>query len=78
MNLAGWTCPLTPLENRFRVAAQDAGYEGGFVQHYVGAVVYPRGMPRRMELVAGVSVVVWNAVLYAGLWAWLAWGTAAG
>ena len=78
VNLAGWTCPLTPLENRFRVAAQDAGYEGGFVQHYVGAVVYPRGMPRRMELVAGVSVVVWNAVLYAGLWAWLAWGTAAG
>ncbi|MBK9115882.1 MAG: DUF2784 domain-containing protein [Betaproteobacteria bacterium] len=75
VNLAGWTCPLTPLENRFRAAAHGAGYEGGFVQHYIGSVVYPQGMPRRLELVAGVSVAVWNAVLYTGLWVWLSRGT---
>lgn len=63
VNLADWTCPLTPLENRFRTAANEAGYEGGFVQHYIGPVVYPRGMSRRLELTAGVSVVLWNAVL---------------
>lgn len=72
VNLAGWTCPLTPLENRFRAAARQGGYDGGFVQHYIGSVVYPQGMPRRLELVAGVSVVAWNAVLYACLYAWLA------
>lgn len=72
VNLAGWTCPLTPLENRLRAAAHDDGYDGGFVQHYIGSVVYPQGMPRRLELVAGVSVVVWNALLYACLYAWLA------
>lgn len=30
VNLAGWTCPLTPLENRLRAAANGTGYEGGF------------------------------------------------
>jgi len=34
------------------------------VEHYVGRVVYPLGMPRKMELIAGVSIVVWNALVY--------------
>ena len=63
VNLAGWTCPLTPLENRFRAAA-GMGYEGGFVQHYIGPLVYPRGMPRQLEVVAGVAIALWNGVLY--------------
>lgn len=71
VNLAGLTCPLTPLENRFRAAAQQTGYEGGFVEHYLGPLIYPKGMPRRLELVAGVSIVLWNALVYAGLWWWL-------
>jgi len=71
VNLAAWTCPLTPLEKRLRVAANQTGYEGGFIQHYIGPVVYPRGMPRRLELVAGVSIVLWNLVVYAALWWWL-------
>ena len=65
VNLAGWTCPLTPLENMFRTLAGQAGYEGGFIQHYIEPVVYPNNMPRGTELVAGVSVVVWNVVVYA-------------
>jgi hypothetical protein len=68
VNLAGWTCPLTPLEKRLRASADQEGYEGGFVQHYVGGLVYPGGMPRRFELVAGVSVVLWNLAAYAMLW----------
>jgi hypothetical protein len=72
VNLAGWTCPLTPLENRFRTAASGAGYEGGFLQHYIAPVVYPKGMPRQLELVAGISVALWNAVLYGGIYWWLA------
>ncbi len=71
VNLAGWTCPLTPLENRLRAAADQTGYEGGFVQHYIGALVYPQGMPRRLELVAGFAIALWNAVLYAGIYWWL-------
>ena len=71
VNLADWTCPLTPLENRFRAAASGAGYEGGFVQHYIGPLVYPGGMPRRLEVVAGVVIVLWNVLLYGCIFWWL-------
>jgi len=64
VNLASWTCPLTPLEKALRMRAGQSGYAGGFVQHYVGRAIYPRGMPRQMELMAGVSVVAWNIVVY--------------
>ena len=67
VNLASWTCPLTPLEKSLRARAGQAGYSGGFVEHYVGQAVYPRGMPRQMELIAGISILVWNALVYACL-----------
>jgi hypothetical protein len=67
VNLASWTCPLTPLEKSLRAQAGRSGYSGGFVEHYIGQAVYPRGMPRRLELVAGVSIVAWNALVYACL-----------
>ena len=70
VNLAGWTCPLTPLENRWRAAANGSAYEGGFIEHYLGPLVYPQGMPRRLERVAGIAIVLWNAVLYAGVLWW--------
>jgi hypothetical protein len=28
-------------------------------------------MPRQLELVAGVSILVWNGVLYGGILSWL-------
>jgi hypothetical protein len=76
VNLNGWTCPLTPLEQRLRLQAGQAGYTGSFIQHYVGQAVYPGGMPRRLELVAGYSVLVGNAVVYAVLLAIRLYGSA--
>lgn len=67
VNLMGWTCPLTPVEQRLRALAGQAGYTGGFIQHYVGKAIYPGGMPRRLELVAGWSVLAGNALVYAAL-----------
>jgi Protein of Unknown function (DUF2784) len=64
VNLFSHVCPLTPIENRFRRLAGQAGYEGGFIQHYVAPLIYPGGMPRRMELIAGYSVLIWNAFVY--------------
>jgi hypothetical protein len=77
VNLASWTCPLTPLENRLRIAATGTGYAGGFVQHYIGPLVYPRGMPRQLELVAGISIILWNALLYGFIYWWQVRGTPA-
>lgn len=63
----GWVCPLTPLEVRLRRAAGQAGYEGGFIEHYVGSLLYP-GNWSRIHLWLGVAVVVGNAAIY--LWIW--------
>ena len=65
VNLAHWTCPLTPLEKHFRERAGQSVYAGGWIQHYIEPIVRPLGMPRRLEYVAGFSVLVWNLMLYA-------------
>lgn len=70
VNLMSWTCPLTPAENTLRDRAGQLRYSGGFVEHYIGRLVYPGGTPRRLELVAGVSIVIWNAVVYAVVLSW--------
>jgi hypothetical protein len=64
VNLLSWVCPLTPLENRFRYLAGQAGYEGGFIQHYIAPLVYPGVMPERWGLIAGFSVLIWNVLVY--------------
>ncbi|WP_253480593.1 DUF2784 domain-containing protein [Natronocella acetinitrilica] len=64
INLVGWTCPLTPLENRFRQAAGEAGYRGGFIQHYLEKAGLS-GMDRRtLETRVGWTILGWNGVLY--------------
>jgi hypothetical protein len=68
VNLAGWTCPLTPLEQELRRRASVVSYEGGFVARYIGPLVYPKGMPRRLELTAAFSVSAWNILVYAAIY----------
>jgi hypothetical protein len=63
----GWICPLTPLEKSLRAAAGQAGYEGGFIEHYLLPVLYPAGLTRGVQLVLGSFVVVVNLVVYAVL-----------
>jgi hypothetical protein len=64
VNLASWICPLTPLENWFRAKAGQAGYPGGFIDHYIAPLIYPDGMPRNLQLTAAMSVLSWNVVVY--------------
>lgn len=61
----GWICPLTPLEIELRRRAGEAGYDGGFIDHYLAAVVYPDGLTREAQLALGAAVVVVNGVVYA-------------
>lgn len=60
----GWFCPLTPLEVRFREMAGDAGYPGGFIEHYLVPLIYPPGLTRGLQVVLGLLVVAINAVVY--------------
>ncbi len=64
VNLFGQVCPLTPLENRFRHLAGQAGYEGGFIQHFITPLVYPGVMPERWGLISSISVLTWNVLVY--------------
>lgn len=63
----GWICPLTPLENSLRARAGQAGYSGGFIEHYLLPVMYPAGLTPRVQLVLGTAVLVINAIAYAVL-----------
>ena len=68
VELAGWICPLTPLEVSWRRQAGEAGYSGGFLEHYVTSVLYPDGLTREVQVGLGVVVVVLNLVVYALVW----------
>jgi hypothetical protein len=60
-----WHCPLTAWENFFRLRGGQAGYEGGFVEHYIEPVIYPSGLTPAVQVLIGCSVFLINAVVYA-------------
>jgi hypothetical protein len=68
IELAGWICPLTPLENHWRRLGGEAGYQGGFVETYVLAALYPEGLTREVQVVLGLLVLAVNGVVYALWW----------
>jgi hypothetical protein len=67
IELVGWVCPLTPLENRFRALAGDGTYEGGFIRHYLIPLLYPEPFPSWLGGVLAATVVIVNAAVYAVL-----------
>ena len=65
IELTGWICPLTPLENTLRRLAGEAGYRGGFIEHYVLPVLYPVHYTLALRLALAALVVLLNGVAYA-------------
>jgi hypothetical protein len=63
----GWICPLTPLEMHYRQLAGQAGYAGGFVDHYVMPIVYPAGLTRGMQIAFGLFLLSVNLCVYGRL-----------
>src|SRR5262249_42862543 len=59
--LTGAICPLTPWEQALRHAAGQAGYTGGFIEHYLIPVIYPAGLTPAIQTALGVLVFVLNA-----------------
>ena len=71
VELAGWVCPLTPLENALRERAGLAAYSGDFVARYVLPVLYPGDLTRTVQLARGSAVLLVNAAVYGRLvWRW--------
>jgi hypothetical protein len=64
VELTATTCPLTPWENALRQQAGEAGYNGGFVEHYLIPVIYPAGLTPRVQWLLGAFVVALNVAIY--------------
>ena len=62
-----WICPLTPLEKYFWKAAGEAGYSGGFINHYLVPLLYPAGLTPATQRMIGFIVLGVNGLIYAWL-----------
>jgi hypothetical protein len=60
----GWICPLTPLENMLREKGGAAGYDTGFVEHYIVPILYPASLTRQVQINFGIIVLSINIGLY--------------
>jgi len=65
----GWLCPLTPLELKLRASGGQAGYGGGFIEHYILPVLYPAELDKVMQVEIGSLVIAVNIAVYG----WLLW-----
>ncbi len=67
IEFTGGICPLTPLENWFRIKAGQGGYEGDFVATYLLPVLYPAGLTRNVQLLLALMVIVINVATYGSI-----------
>ena len=66
VEFAGFTCPLTLLENHLRQRAGEAGYRGGFISHYLVKVIYPPGLTHGMQIGLGILLLLVAIIGYRG------------
>ena len=64
IELSGWICPLTPLENWLRHKGGEENYQFDFVAHYLLPMLYPQGLTRASQIALGVLVFVVNLAIY--------------
>jgi len=68
IEFTGGICPLTPIEVSLRQQAGEAGYSGGFIEHYIAGTIYPGGLSRTLQVVMGLTVLALNGLVYLRLW----------
>ena len=64
---SGQICPLTPLEIHLRQLAGEAGYQGGFLDHYVVSLLYPSWLTRPDQWALAALLLAINFVAYGAL-----------
>jgi hypothetical protein len=64
-------CPLTPLEWSLRQRAGEQGRTGSFIDHYLGALIYPQGLTPAAQWRIALLLAALNVLLYGwALWRW--------
>ncbi len=64
IEMTGWICPLTPLENYFLLKAGNSTYSADFISHYLLPILYPEGLTRTIQFLLGLSVLLVNITIY--------------
>ena len=64
LELRGWICPLTYLENYLRKLGNSDEYIGDFIQHYLTPVIYPTALTTEIQVYLGISVLIINIITY--------------
>ena len=64
LNLFGWYCPLTHLENYLHsLHPGHLTYGGSFIAHYMEQIVYPE-LPEKIVRIGGILFVCLNMIAY--------------
>ena len=64
IEIFGFWCPLTALEECLQVRSGVSAYRGPFLLHYLDAVVYPN-IPPNLLIAGAVAVCILNLWIYA-------------
>jgi hypothetical protein len=64
VEIFGWVCPLTPLENHFHLLAGKSSYSGDFIARYLMPVIYPENLTATIQQVFGGLVIIINLIFY--------------
>ena len=68
LEVLGWLCPLTPLEQGLRKAAGVTSYSGSFIEHYLVQFIYPAGLTREIQLYLAAALIIINILVYRLVW----------
>ena len=68
IELGGWICPLTNLENHFRQMAGLAAYRGTFIEKCLEPLLYPAWLTPTAQVTLGLTALIGNLVIYLLLW----------
>lgn len=64
LNIVGWYCPLTYLENYLRMSCGEGGtYGSSFITHYLDPIIYP-DLPEMIIRIGEILFVFLNLVVY--------------
>ena len=64
VEIFGWLCPLTPLENWLRQRGGERGYASDFIGRYILPALYPQELTREVQIALGAFVILINLTIY--------------
>jgi hypothetical protein len=68
IELGGWLCPLTYLENYFRRSGGKTSYNVTFIKQYLEPLLYPLRLTIHTQLFFGLVAFLVNFAIYAFIW----------